>query len=63
MIKAQKVSSVKIYDMTGKSYELGIRNYELGLRIDLKTIPKGEYIIILYGEKGEVWKAEKVIKE
>ena len=61
--KTQKVASVKIYDMTGKSYELGIRNYELGLRIDLKTLPKGEYIIILYGEKGEVWKAEKVIKE
>ena len=61
--KSQKVSSVKIYDMTGKSYELGIRNYELGLRVDLKTLSKGEYIIILYGEKGEVWKAEKVIKE
>ena len=61
--KTQKVASVKIYDMTGKSYELGIRNYELGLRVDLKTLSKGEYIIILYGEKGEVWKAEKVIKE
>ena len=61
--KTQKVASVKVYDMTGKSYELGIRNYELGLRVDLKTLSKGEYIIILYGEKGEVWKAEKVIKE
>ena len=58
-----KISSVKIYDITGKNYELGIRNYELGLRVDLKTLPKGEYIIILYGEKGEVLKAEKVIKE
>ena len=61
--KTQKVVSVKVYDMTGKSYELGIRNYELGLKVDLKTLPKGEYSIILYGEKGEVWKAEKVIKE
>ncbi|MDI9357159.1 MAG: T9SS type A sorting domain-containing protein, partial [Chitinophagaceae bacterium] len=61
--KTQKVASAKVYDMTGKSYELGIMNYELGLRVDLKTLPKGEYSIILYGEKGEVWKAEKVIKE
>ena len=61
--KTQKVASVKIYDITGKSYELRIRNYELGLRVDLKTLSKGEYIIILYGEKGEVLKAEKIIKE
>ena len=61
--KTQKVASVKVYDITGKSYELGIRNYELGLRVDLKTLSKGEYIIILYGEKGEVLKTEKIIKE
>ena len=61
--KTQKVASVKVYDMTGKSYELGIRNYELGLRVDFKTLSKGEYIIILYGEKGEVLKSEKIIKE
>ena len=61
--KTQKVASVKVYDITGKSYELGIRNYELGLRVDLKTLSKGEYIIILYGEKGEVLKIEKIIKE
>ena len=63
--KSQKVSSVKIYDMMGKSgMNVGIRNYVFcPYRIDIKTLPKGEYIIILYGEKGEVWKAEKVIKE
>ena len=61
--KTQKVASVKVYDIMGKSYELGIRNYELGLRVDFKTLSKGEYIIILYGEKGEVLKSEKIIKE
>ena len=58
-----RISSVKIFDITGVNYELGIMNYKLGFRMDLKVLPKGEYIIIVYGEKGEVLKAEKVIKE
>ena len=57
----EKISSVKIYDMVGKSYELGIKNYELGSRVDIKILPKGEYILVIYGENGELLKAEKVI--
>ena len=57
----EKISSVKVYDMVGKSYELGIKNYELGSRVDIKILPKGEYILVIYGENGEVLKAEKVI--
>ena len=57
----EKISSVKVYDMVGKSYELGIQNYELGSRVDIKILPKGEYILVIYGENGEVLKAEKVI--
>ena len=60
--KTQKVASVKIYDMMGRVVNVGAESL-LPLQIDIKTLPKGEYIIILYGEKGEVWKAEKVIKE
>ena len=32
------------------------------LRIDLKNVPKGEYVLILYGEKGEILKREGIIK-
>ncbi|MDI9357031.1 MAG: T9SS type A sorting domain-containing protein, partial [Chitinophagaceae bacterium] len=60
--KTQKVASVKIYDMMGRVVNVGAESL-LPLQIDIKALPKGEYIIILYGEKGEVWKAEKVIKE
>ena len=58
----EKISSVKVYDMVGKSYELGIKNYELGSRVDIKILPKGEYILVIYGKNGEVLKAEKVMK-
>ena len=71
----EKISSVKVYDMVGKNYELGIQNYELGIknyelgiknyelgsRVDIKILPKGEYILVIYGKNGEVLKAEKVI--
>ena len=49
--------------LRGKNYQLGVKNYELGLSVDLKTLSKREYIIIIYGEKGEVLLTEKVIKE
>ena len=72
----EKISSVKVYDIMGKSYELGIKNYELGIqnyelgiknyelgsRVDIKILPKGEYILVIYGKNGEVLKAEKVMK-
>ncbi|MDI9355747.1 MAG: T9SS type A sorting domain-containing protein, partial [Chitinophagaceae bacterium] len=56
--KNQKISSVKVYDIAGRIYELKVKSYEL----DIKTLPKGEYIIIIYGEKGEVLKTEKIMK-
>ena len=56
--KTQKVSSVKIYDINGR--EVMVSNE---VRLDIKTLSKGEYIIIIYEEKGEVLKAEKIIKE
>ena len=56
--KTQKVSSVKIYDINGR--EVMVSNE---VRLDIKTLSQGEYIIIIYGEKGEVLKAEKIIKE
>ncbi|MDI9356119.1 MAG: GLUG motif-containing protein [Chitinophagaceae bacterium] len=59
--KAQKISSIKIYDLIGVNYELKIMNYELSLRVDLRTLLKGEYIIIVYGEKREIVKSEKII--
>ncbi|MDI9355662.1 MAG: GLUG motif-containing protein [Chitinophagaceae bacterium] len=59
--KAQKISSIKMYDLIGVSYELKVMSYELSLRVDLRTLLKGEYIIIVYGEKGEVLKIEKVV--
>ena len=52
---------MKIYDITGKNYELKINNYELGMKADIKNLPKGEYILIIYGEKGEVLKTELLI--
>ena len=56
--KTQKVSSVKIYDINGR--EVMVSNE---VRLDIKTLSKGEYILVLYEEKGEVLKAEKIIKE
>ena len=60
--KTQRISSMKIYDVAGKNYQLTINNEELRIKVDVKTLPKGEYILIIYGEKGEVLKTEKVIK-
>ena len=59
--KNQKVASVKIYDLRGRE----VMHYvsPLNGKLDIKNLPKGEYSIILYGEKGEVLKTEKIIKE
>ncbi|MDI9356553.1 MAG: T9SS type A sorting domain-containing protein [Chitinophagaceae bacterium] len=61
--KTQKIASAKVYDIMG----YGVMGMEYigkdGIPINIKSLPKGEYIIIVYGEKGEVLKAEKVIKE
>ena len=59
--KTQIISSVQIYDITGASYELSVMSYELGLKVDVRKLPKGEYVIIIYGEKEEILKTEKVI--
>ena len=60
--KSQKVSSVKIYDVKGNGVSDGGLGIGYGVSIDIKTMPKGEYIVVVYGEKGEILKAEKVIK-
>ena len=60
--KSQKVSSVKIYDVKGNEVSDGGLGIGYGVSIDIKTMPKGEYIVVVYGEKGEILKAEKVIK-
>ncbi|MDI9357048.1 MAG: T9SS type A sorting domain-containing protein, partial [Chitinophagaceae bacterium] len=61
--KNQKVSSVKIYDVKGNEVSDGGLGIGYGVSIDIKTMPKGEYIVVVYGEKGEILKAEKVLKE
>ena len=48
--KTQTISSVQIYDITGASYELSVMSYELGLKVDVRKLPKGEYIIKVYGK-------------
>ena len=53
---------IQNYELGIQNYELGIKNYELGSRVDIKILPKGEYILVFYGENGEVLKAEKVMK-
>ena len=56
--KNQKASSVKIYNLAGRE----IMNYSRNVihSISTETLPKGQYIIIIYGETGVVLKAEKI---
>ena len=62
--KTQNVSALKLYDMTGKYYELKMKSNEWNgtYEIDLKTLVKGEYILVLYDETGKILKAEKITK-
>ena len=59
--KNQTISFVKVYDMMG-DWVMGIGYIgNDGISIDVKTLPKGEYILVMYGEKREILKVEKVI--
>ena len=59
--KNQTISFVKVYDMMG-DWVMGIGYIgNDGISIDVKTLPKGEYILVMYGEKKEILKVEKVI--
>ena len=60
--KSQNVSSIRLYDVKGNEVSDGGLGIGYGVSIDIKTMPKGEYIVVVYGEKGEILKAEKVIK-
>ena len=60
--KNQKVSSIRLYDVKGNEVSDGVWGIGYGVSIDIRTMPKGEYIVVVYGEKGEILKAEKVIK-
>ena len=60
--KSQKVSSIRLYDIKGDEVSDGVWGIGYGVSVDIKTMPKGEYIVVVYGEKGEILKAEKVIK-
>ena len=59
--KNQTISFVKVYDMMG-DWVMGIGYIgNDGISIDVKTLPKGEYILVMYGEKKEILKVEKII--
>ena len=60
--KSQNVSSIRLYDVKGNGVSDGGLGIGYGVSIDIKTMSKGEYIVVVYGEKGEILKAEKVIK-
>ena len=58
--KTQTISSVKVYDIMGKVVNVGGGNF-LPIQLDVKTLPQGEYVMVVYGGKGEVLKVEKII--
>ena len=60
--KSQNVSSIRLYDVKGNEVSDRVWGIGYGVSIDIKTMPKGEYIVVVYGGKGEILKTEKVIK-
>ncbi|RLD58237.1 MAG: hypothetical protein DRJ05_08365 [Bacteroidetes bacterium] len=59
----QEITSVELIDISGKKiYQEGNKNFTR-FSLDIGMVPKGIYIIKIYGEDNKLLKSEKIIKQ